>query len=93
MRWANKWAFFNWPSFFENALQFSGNRLLRQGWISLGLWIAFGVLIEGLIGFRIPALVDDPIRRELLRLAHAHGTLLNLVLLIVAVLSVSIWFA
>ena len=59
--------------------------LLRQGWISLGLWIAFGMLVEGLIGFRIPALLDDPIRREMLRLAHAHGTLLNLVLLLAAV--------
>ena len=59
--------------------------LLRQGWASLALWIAFGILIEGLIGFRIPALVDDPIRRDMLRLAHAHGTLLNLVLLTAAI--------
>ena len=61
--------------------------LIRQGWISLALWIAFGILIEGLIGFRTPALVDDPIRRDLLRLAHAHGTLLNLLLLIAAILA------
>jgi hypothetical protein len=61
--------------------------LIRQGWISLALWIAFGILIEGLIGFRMPALLDDPIRRDLLRLAHAHGTLLNLVLLIAAILT------
>ena len=59
--------------------------LLRQAWISLALWIAFGILIEGLIGFRIPALIDDPIRRDMLRLAHAHGTLLNLVLLSAAI--------
>ena len=58
--------------------------LLRQGWISLALWIAFGILIEGLIGFRIPALLDEPVRRDLFRLAHAHGTLLNLVLLVAA---------
>jgi hypothetical protein len=55
--------------------------LLRQAWISLGLWIAFGILIEGMIGFRTPALLDDPLRKYLFRLAHAHGTLLNLVLL------------
>lgn len=60
-------------------------RLIRQGWISLSLWIAFGILIEGLIGFRIPALMDDSIRREMLRLAHAHGTLLNLVLIAAAI--------
>lgn len=59
--------------------------LLRQGWISLALWIAFGILIEGMIGFRTPALLDDPMRRDLFRLAHAHGTLLNLVLLVAAI--------
>lgn len=59
--------------------------LLRQGWISLALWIAFGILIEGLIGFRTPALLDDPLRRDMLRLAHAHGTLLNLVLIAAAI--------
>ena len=59
--------------------------LIRQGWISLAAWIAFGILIEGLIGFRIPALLDDPVRREMFRLAHAHGTLLNLVLIAAAI--------
>lgn len=46
--------------------------------------MAFGLLIEGLIGYRIPALMDDAVRREMFRLAHAHGTLLNLVLLAAA---------
>src|SRR4051812_24856301 len=55
--------------------------LVRQGWISLFFWIAFGLLIEAFIGFRIPALLDDPVRRELFRLAHAHGTLLSVVLI------------
>lgn len=59
--------------------------LLRQGWISLSVWIAFGILIEGLIGFRTPALLDDSIRRDLFRLAHAHGTLLNLALIAAAI--------
>ena len=59
--------------------------LLRQGWISLAIWIAFGILVEGLVGYRIPALLDDLNRREMFRLAHAHGTLLNIVLIIVAV--------
>jgi hypothetical protein len=55
--------------------------LIRQAWISLTFWIAFGLLIEAFIGFRIPALLDDSIRRDLFRLAHAHGTLLSVVLL------------
>ena len=59
--------------------------LLRQGWISLAVWIAFGILIEGFIGFRTPALLDDSVRRELFRLAHAHGTLLSLVLIAAAI--------
>jgi hypothetical protein len=59
--------------------------LVRQGWISLAAWLALGILIEGLIGFRIPALLDDPVRRDMFRLAHAHGTLLNLVLIVAAI--------
>ncbi|HEU0209799.1 MAG TPA: hypothetical protein VFQ78_12585 [Candidatus Udaeobacter sp.] len=59
--------------------------MIRQGWISLAAWIVFGLLIEGLIGFRSPALLDDAVRREMFRLAHAHGTLLNLVLIAAAI--------
>jgi hypothetical protein len=59
--------------------------LIRQGWISLAAWLAFGILIEGLIGFRTPALLDDTVRRDMFRLAHAHGTLLNLVLIAAAI--------
>jgi len=59
--------------------------MIWQGWISLAAWIVFGLLIEGLIGFRSPALLDDSVRREMFRLAHAHGTLLNLVLIAAAI--------
>ena len=59
--------------------------LIRQGWISLALWIAFGILLEGFNAFRSPALLDDAVRRDMFRLAHAHGTLLNLVLLVAAI--------
>lgn len=59
--------------------------LICQGWISLAAWIVFGLLIEGLIGFRAPALLDDSVRRDMFRLAHAHGTLLNLVLIAAAI--------
>ena len=59
--------------------------MVRQAWISLAAWIVFGLLVEGLIGFRSPALLDDPVRRDMFRLAHAHGTLLNLVLIAAAI--------
>ena len=59
--------------------------MIWQGWISLAVWIVFGLLIEGLIGFRSPALLDDSVRRDMFRLAHAHGTLLNLVLIAAAI--------
>ena len=56
--------------------------LASQGWFSLAIFMAFGLLFEGLIGYRSPAYLNDPMRRELFRLAHAHGTILSLVLLI-----------
>jgi hypothetical protein len=58
--------------------------LWRQGWLSVAAWMAMGLLIEGLLGFKAPAYLDDPQRRELLRLAHAHGTLLGLLLVLAA---------
>ena len=63
----------------------AGAALLRQGWISLAVWIAFGILLEGFNAFRSPAYLDDATRRDLFRLAHAHGTLLNIVLLLAAI--------
>jgi hypothetical protein len=57
--------------------------LARQAWLGLALWMAAGLLFEGLIGFRSPAYLQDPIRRELLRLAHAHGTLFSILLIVV----------
>ena len=57
---------------------------MRQAWISLALWIAFGILLEGFRAFRSPAYLDDAVRRDMFRLAHAHGTLLNFVLIAAA---------
>jgi hypothetical protein len=62
----------------------SGALVIRQAWISLALWIAFGILLEGFRAFRSPAVLDDAVRQDMFRLAHAHGTLLNLVLLVAA---------
>ncbi|MGE3467187.1 MAG: hypothetical protein AB7J13_09665 [Pyrinomonadaceae bacterium] len=66
----------------ENAAKLGST--IRQAWFGLALWMTFGLLIEGLIGFRSPAYLQDPVRRELFRLAHAHGALLSLLLLIAA---------
>lgn len=55
--------------------------LLAQGWVSIAIWMSLGLLLEGLLGYKIPAYLNDPQRRELFRLAHAHGTLLGVVLI------------
>lgn len=52
-----------------------------QGWLSIAVWMGFGLLLEGFLGYKTPAYLQDQQRRELFRLAHAHGTLLGLVLL------------
>ena len=56
--------------------------IVKQAWFGLAFWMAFGLLVEGLIGFRSPAYLQDPVRREVFRLAHAHGTLLSILLLL-----------
>jgi len=55
-------------------------RMMFQGWLSIALWMSVGLLLEGLLGYKIPAYLGDPQRRELFRLAHSHGTLLGLML-------------
>lgn len=59
--------------------------MLRQGWIALAFWMTFGLLLEGLLGYKVPAYLNDPARRELFRLAHAHGAVLSLVLIAAAI--------
>jgi hypothetical protein len=56
-----------------------------QGWLSIAVWMGFGLLLEGFLGYKIPAYLQDQQRRELFRLAHTHGTFLGLVLLAAAV--------
>jgi hypothetical protein len=57
---------------------------LVQGWLSIAVWMSFGVLLEGLLGFKTPSYLQDEQRRELFRLAHTHGTFLGLVLIAAA---------
>jgi hypothetical protein len=56
----------------------------RQGWIGVVFWMTLGLLLEGLLGYKIPSYSSDPQRRELFRLAHAHGTILSLLLVLAA---------
>ncbi|MEQ1763538.1 MAG: hypothetical protein ABL984_10380 [Pyrinomonadaceae bacterium] len=55
--------------------------LVFQGLVGIAVWMSFGLLLEGLIAFRVPMYILDQVTRELFRLAHAHGTLLSLVLI------------
>lgn len=58
--------------------------MLRQGWVSVACWMAVGLLLEGLLGYKAPSYLNDPQRRELFRLAHSHGALLGVVLIVAA---------
>ncbi len=58
--------------------------MIFQGWLSVAIWMSVGLLLEGLLGYKIPAYLNDPQRRELFRLAHTHGTFLGLVLVAAA---------
>ncbi len=58
--------------------------MLRQGWIGIACWMAVGLLLEGLLGYKAPGYLNDTQRRELFRLAHTHGTLLSAVLILAA---------
>lgn len=59
----------------------TSDRHLRFGWWSLFAWLALGVVLETLHGFKLGWYldVDREMRRLMLTLAHAHGTLFALV--------------
>lgn len=52
----------------------------RLGWGALLLFACSGIVLETLLGFRVPWFVDVDVetRRTMFRLAHAHGALLGL---------------
>ena len=56
-------------------------RARRFGWTSLFVWVFFGLALEAAHGFKLSAYLDDGLRRSLLRLAHAHGVILALIVL------------
>jgi hypothetical protein len=53
-----------------------------QAFVGIAVWLTFGLVLEGFLGYKTPAYLQDNVRRELFRLAHAHGTLLSLLLLV-----------
>jgi hypothetical protein len=66
----------------------SAQRLtLRTGYWLLAVSIPLGVTLEALHGFKVRAFVESEMRRELFRLAHAHGTLLGILCLVFAALA------
>lgn len=62
-------------------------RTVRTGWLLLALSLPFGVVLESLHGFKVQAYLGNEMRRELWRLAHAHGTLLGLLCLVFGALA------
>ena len=63
------------------------NKALRTGWILLAVSLPLGLTLEALHAFKAQAFLRSEVRREMWRLAHAHGTLLGLLLLVFAALA------
>jgi hypothetical protein len=56
----------------------------RTGSIGLLAWLAGGIVLEGLHGFKFSVYLEDGMRRQMWTLAHAHGTLLSLASIVLA---------
>lgn len=54
---------------------------LRFGWVSLCVWSLLGLCLEAAHAFKWATFFDDELARLLVRLAHAHGVGLALVVL------------
>jgi len=62
-------------------------KTVRTGWLLLAIALPFGVTLEALHGFKVQAYLASDMRREMWRLAHAHGTLLGMLCLVSAALA------
>jgi hypothetical protein len=62
-------------------------KTLRTGWLLLAIALPLGVTLEALHGFKVQAYLASETRREMWRLAHAHGTLLGILCLVFAALA------
>ena len=57
-------------------------KTVRAGWPLLAIALPLGVTLEALHGFKVQAYLASEMRREMWRLAHAHGTLLGILCLV-----------
>lgn len=55
------------------------SRHLRLSVACVAVFLAAGLWLEAMIGLRAAGWLDDPLRREMLRLGHAHGAILGVV--------------
>ena len=62
-------------------------KTLRAGWLLLAISLPFGVTLEALHSFKVQTYLASDMRREMWRLAHAHGTLLGILCLVSALLA------
>jgi hypothetical protein len=62
-------------------------KTVRAGWLLLAIALPFGVTLEALHAFKVQAYLASEMRREMWRLAHAHGTLLGMLCLVSAALA------
>lgn len=60
-------------------------RHLRLATALVGVFLAAGIWLEAMIGLRAAGWVDDDVRRQFLRLGHAHGALLGVLNIALAV--------
>lgn len=57
----------------------------RFGFSSLLIWALFGTALEAMHGFKVGPYLDDELARSMLRLGHAHGVGLAIVVLVYGV--------
>ena len=57
---------------------------VKLAFVWMAVWVAFGLVLDTLLGTKQLSYLTDPLRRELWRLAHAHGVLLSAVFVVVA---------
>ncbi len=63
------------------------HKAARLGWILLAVYLPLGMTLEALHALKVAVYLDSPARRELWTLAHAHGNLLGILLLVFAALA------
>jgi hypothetical protein len=65
----------------------AARRALTHGWLLLAAFLPLGLTLEALHALKVQVYFGSILRRELWTLAHAHGTLLGILLLAFASLA------